>query len=279
MNTTGLQAPSFHASRQSPAAGEVGPRHGVERAAPHSARRSLARAPTGLRRRLRDAARRGGPWGTRVLGGRGALRPRVGVTSSNENGFLPMCGRSRLPALRRYLRPLRAALVLGSGSGRRGGSSAVRKRALVRISAESADRRERDWGPLVRCCIVNPSKAVILAQAHRPSSAPGRRSFVRSELAAPAPPSAGQPPAPRARARLARRRRPRARWPCSRRTGSPPRRAARWRRPGWGFELTWLERSPAPAWAPRSPRSATSSATSRSCCTWPTASPARASTR
>jgi glucose-1-phosphate thymidylyltransferase len=32
---------------------------------------------------------------------------------------------------------------------------------------------------------VNASKAVILAQGHRPSSAPGRRSFVRGELAPP----------------------------------------------------------------------------------------------
>ena len=191
-----------------------------------------------------------------------------------------MCGRSRLPALRRYLRPLRG----GPGPWfrkrpPRGQEQPFAKRALVRISAETARCRERDWAPLARWCIVNPSKAVILAQAHRPSSAPGRRSFVRGELAAPPLlPLANRPLLEHALDWLdaGGLREVAVLAPDGLSAQTQPRGGEG--RLGLRAHLARAQR-PAPAWAPRWRRSATSSATSRSCSTWPTACPARASTR
>ena len=90
---------------------------------------------------------------------------------------------------------------------------------------------------------MNASKAVILAQAHRPSSAPGRRSFVRGELAPPPLlPLANRPLLEHAldwldAGGLARGGRARTRG-LSAQTSRAVAKA------GWGFELTWLERSP-----------------------------------
>ena len=95
----------------------------------------------------------------------------------------------------------------------------------------------------MRWCIVNPSKAVILAQAHRPSSAPGRRSFVRGELAAPPLlPLANRPLLEHALDWLdAGGLREVAVLAPDGLSAQTSRAVAK---AGWGFELTWLERSP-----------------------------------
>ncbi len=95
----------------------------------------------------------------------------------------------------------------------------------------------------MRWCIVNPSKAVILAQAHRPSSAPGRRSFVRSELAAPPLlPLANRPLLEHALDWLdAAGLREVAVLAPDGLSAQTSRAVAQ---AGWGFDLTWLERSP-----------------------------------
>ena len=90
---------------------------------------------------------------------------------------------------------------------------------------------------------MNASKAVILAQAHRPSSAPGRRSFVRGELAPPPLlPLANRPLLEHALEWLdaggLREVAVLAPEGLSAQTSRAVAKA------GWGFDLTWLERSP-----------------------------------
>ena len=125
---------------------------------------------------------------------------------------------------------------------------------------------------------MNPSKAVILAQGHRPSSVPGRRSFVRSELAPPPLlPLANRPLLEHA-----------LEWLDAGGLGevavlAPEGLSAQTSRAvakaGWRFELTWLERSPGAGVGASLAALGDFLADEPSCCTWPTACPVTASIR
>jgi len=90
---------------------------------------------------------------------------------------------------------------------------------------------------------VNASKAVILAQGHRPSSVPGRRSFVRGELAPPPLlPLANRPLLEHALEWLDAGGLAEVAVLAPEGLSAQTSRAVA--RAGWRFDLTWLERSP-----------------------------------